>query len=289
MIVLLLLLANVSAAPVGSPPWAVGHGHSQPLDSWPCWRLVAASDLIVAGQLDADEGSRARLRDDEWDFLRLKLSRIASLKGPDTASIEIRFSPAASRSLPSARAASLLGKGAIAFLVVVDAGDSPGIYFAPGSAADQCEPLMAHDKSNEEAIGHEVARQQEIGDRPPLKVSAAIDARVEALVGGLLQERTQDAAVEELFRLTDDAIPSLVARLADRRPLPSRRMVVPNAPTHFESRSIYTPAVVTDVLATVLESLTGVSFGRIANGGTERDRARNVRGWRLFVHERLGQ
>jgi hypothetical protein len=59
--------------------------------------------------------------------------------------------------------------------------------------------------------------------------------------------------------------------------------LVNHTPNAFEAMRHYGPEQVVDGLDAVLNQITGESFGSIANGGSDRQRAASVAGWRIYA------
>jgi hypothetical protein len=88
----------------------------------------------------------------------------------------------------------------------------------------------------------------------------------------------------KLERLGSSAVPAIIAQMDDRRPLAVQQISLKNRfPGAFESVRHYGPELIVDGLDTILNQLTGQSFGFIGNGGSDEDRRRAVLGWRTYA------
>jgi len=52
----------------------------------------------------------------------------------------------------------------------------------------------------------------------------------------------------------------------------------------FEGARQYGPTVVVEAVSAILNQLLGESFGFIYNGASQRERQREINGWRVFLH-----
>jgi len=114
-----------------------------------------------------------------------------------------------------------------------------------------------------------------------------IDGRVALLITHAVEARTQaaeQAAFDELEKLGCAAVPAIIQRMDDRRPLPVRYISLENkSPQAFEAIRQYGPEEVVDALAAILNQLTGQHFEFIYNGASDDLRAKSVAGWRAFL------
>jgi hypothetical protein len=79
-------------------------------------------------------------------------------------------------------------------------------------------------------------------------------------------------------------------RMDERRPLPIPQISLENrSPNAFEGIAHYGPKLVVDAMAVLLEAMSGESFGTIANGGSERERAATVDSWRIYLYYQQGK
>jgi hypothetical protein len=116
--------------------------------------------------------------------------------------------------------------------------------------------------------------------------SSTIDERVADLIGQMLNSATEHQAFSDLEALGCAAVPVIIERMDDRRPLPDHSISLRNNwPTAFEGLRHYSPQQVVDALVAVLNQLTGRDFGFIYNGATDAGRTDTVRAWREFLRD----
>jgi hypothetical protein len=111
-----------------------------------------------------------------------------------------------------------------------------------------------------------------------------MDARVAALIEKTVHRETEQQAFKDLESLGCAAVPSIIARMDDRRKLQEHYIALKNNfPGAFEGIRQYGPEEVVDALAAILNQLTTQHFGFIYNGATGAERTRTVEGWRKFL------
>lgn len=111
-----------------------------------------------------------------------------------------------------------------------------------------------------------------------------IDDKVAALIERMLDKATEQQAFRELESLGCPAVPAIIRRMDDRRPLPDPNISLANkSPQAFEGMRHYGPKMIVDALAAILNQMTGQHFGFICNGGTEQERTKAIQGWRNFL------
>lgn len=93
--------------------------------------------------------------------------------------------------------------------------------------------------------------------------------------------RRQMQALGELEAMGEVVVPYLVAHLDDMRPLATDRISLVNkSPDAFEAFRHYSPKVVHDALAAILNQITGNSFVFVYNGATSQQRKKiAIYGW----------
>jgi hypothetical protein len=100
----------------------------------------------------------------------------------------------------------------------------------------------------------------------------------------MLNARTEQQAFLDLEALGCSAVPAVIERLDDRRPLPDPRLSLRNPGfSAFEGLRHYSPQQVVDALAAILNQVTGQDFGFIYNGATDAARTETVQAWREFL------
>ena len=112
-----------------------------------------------------------------------------------------------------------------------------------------------------------------------------LDDKVARLIEQALDADTQAQAFVELEALECEAVPAIIRRLDDRRPLPLHQISLENkSPDAFEGLRHYGPEQVVDALAAILNQVTGQSFGFIYNGGSDDERSSTVKGWKEYLN-----
>jgi hypothetical protein len=288
------LLAPAVGALLGGEPAAAADASAPGRDRG-CWRMLAASDVVVAGKLrvPAEDFRRAR-GDAKWPAVDLSIDVRRIIKGDvGTGPLAIRYVP---HDHPHGVAPDVVsgldGKDVVAFLVVEASasGSAEHRYFTWQSRKSACPALMESDERKVVEIEKETAAQQAVASDPQLEARDTGQpeySRVKALIGRMLKRRSQDDAIRSLLSLRESAIPSIVVLMDDRRRLPQRHMAVKGDPDSFEGVSLYQPETVFDALDVVLHVLSGgESFGSVKNGATDRVRRRVLSGWRVYVGHR---
>lgn len=245
--------------------------------------LLAASDLVLLGKMDvpkqrlADEARKA-----SPEYLDIPLKVESAVKGGSVGSVTVRFYPQDAVYKPSIESVlRLAGKPAMLFLTRVDEGPV-GLYFA-GHTPDALE--LATDLTVAAARA-EAARQALIVASWRADTTLPRFAEVRALVArlGRVSGDQQQRVFDRLVALGEAAVPAIVAQMDDRRALRTQAIsLVNHTPDAFEAMRHYGPEQVVDGLDAVLNQITGESFGSIANGGSDRQRAASVAGWRIYA------
>ncbi|BDU19993.1 hypothetical protein DYGSA30_14500 [Dyella sp. GSA-30] len=108
-------------------------------------------------------------------------------------------------------------------------------------------------------------------------------SKVDTLLGQATQSGTEAKAFAELEALGTDAVPYLVGHLSDMRQLPKSEIELNNnADGAFEGIRHYSPSVVHDALAAILNQLTGQNFVVVYNGASLADRQSNTALWQQW-------
>lgn len=101
-------------------------------------------------------------------------------------------------------------------------------------------------------------------------------------------EGKQARLLKELQTLGIEAVPFIVKYMDDRRLLQFEYLALENrAVNRFEAMRQYSPRLVVDAIAAVLNQVTGENFGFIYNGGEDIARSEVVRGWKDYVRNRF--
>ena len=123
----------------------------------------------------------------------------------------------------------------------------------------------------------------------PEPAAENLGAKVKSGIDRALAAKTQDelqAAFDSIVQLGCPAVPEVVDRMDDRRKLPVQYLRLANdSPQAFEAFRQYTPEVLTDALAAILDDVTMGDCGFIFNGASEAKRVETVECWRKFVRD----
>ena len=269
--------ALASYAPVGSDARPVACPADGELAN-----LVAASDHILIARMEFPpsllaDGGMPR-------YLELPLSVQASIKGGQEHAASLLYFPSSTPYYPSPDALTgLIGEPALLFLTQID-DDPPQLYFAGNSSG----ALRPADRLTVKAVRQEVARQSGIADNwrpdPSHRYSREVSGLISQL--GVVEGYRQQQVFDSLVDLGSDAVPAIVSQMDDRRPLRTQAISLENrSPDAFEATRHYGPEQVVDGLDAVLQQITGASFGTIVNGGSERERAATIAGWRVYASD----
>lgn len=115
----------------------------------------------------------------------------------------------------------------------------------------------------------------------------SFDLAVSLLVERALNPSSRLQAFWGLEALGCRAVPAMVRRLDDRRPLSGGLSLVNTRPGAFEGMRHYSPRQMVDALAAILNQITAQDFGFIYNGAPDSSRSATVRGWREYL-KRVG-
>ena len=257
--------------------------------SRPLSRLVAASETIIVGQFETTSkavGLAAQAKSPS--YMNLMVKNAIPLKGapPDRPVVAVYPQDAPSRpSLAALRTAAI--EPSLMFLTWVD--DFKGLYFA-GYTPDALRPaapaLVA-------ATRVELARQDAIlrywKADPRLPDYAQAHRLIQQLAHLPKTANSADAQqriFDQIEALGPRAVPAIIAQMDDRRPLAVKAIALTNkSPDAFEGRRFYSPDLVVDALAALLNQITGEGFGNIESGGSDRTRRATVDGWRIHAHD----
>lgn len=267
------------------------------------WKLVAQSDLIVRGRLIAPVQTlraRSKSKKPNEEILKVRIHQV--LKGKQgQKSLAIRISTPLASYEPSLQTIlSLNGKEVVAMVGRED-GESIQGQFLPSPSAEQSffagyspEALQPDSSDLALRIRTEVQNQERIAaefSRLPAARPDASEPKVKALIQAMLNEKSEQKAFADLESLGAQAVPSTIRLMDDRRrlPFPGGIMLRNKSLNAFEGARQYRPDVVVDALAAILNQVTGESFGFIYNGASQRERQREVNGWRVFLHYRFSK
>ncbi len=251
------------------------------------WRLVAQSHFIVVGTLDIPvEDLRQAIESGDHRYVELRVAPFELVKGSiERKDLKVRYFTQEAWYAPRPDSViKMHRKNALLFLIQVDDPYSQGLYFSGHTPA----ALQLVSEENVDLIRKEVHRQQDLlasfSQPRDSKIEAQYDA-VDILIKKSLRKETQHAAFAELEALGKVAVPAMILLMDDRRPLPIKGISLRNKSENaFEGLRHYSPELVVDAMAALLNQLTGEGFGSIYNGASERERRETVNGWRIYLH-----
>jgi len=245
--------------------------------------LIAASDLVLVGRMNVPKQRLINeARKPSPEYLDIPIQVEGVVKGDSVGSATVRFYPQDAAYKPSNEVVlGLAGEPAVLFLTRVD--DGPvGLYFAgytPSALTRATDLTVA-------AVRAEASRQTRITASWRADTTMPRFAEVRALVArlGRVSGDQQQRVFDRLEALGPAAVPAIVSQMDDRRALRTQAISLANrAPDAFEGMRHYGPEQVVDGLDAVLTQITGQSFGSIGNGGSSRQRAATVAGWRVYA------
>ena len=107
---------------------------------------------------------------------------------------------------------------------------------------------------------------------------------IATLVDETTNAQTEPEAFLRLESYGENGVPYLVQHLGDMRPLGDKNMtlkniVIVNSKKTEQGQRIYTPEVVSDAMAALLNQITGKSFEFVYNGADPATRAANRKEW----------
>lgn len=220
------------------------------------WRSLVRSDLVVVGA----PGYTARISKSRTEAVRAKIGTPLKGAAPDE---PFTFMRTMDQGIPEPEC--LFG------FVWVD--DAKRWYLVDVRPAD---PWILEETKREIALHEKLLK--EFAVKPERETDEVVAAAIERLAG----EEAQ-AGADALTDLGDKALPSIIARLDDRRPMKDRGISFKNAsPEAFEAVRHYSPKQVVDALSAVLNRITGEHFFGISNGAPDAQRDREIAAWRLY-------
>lgn len=257
------------------------------------WRTVAQSRLILVGTFQATSSDLSDpVRRDGQSYVPISVEVEEVLFGTGTGNrVTVRHLAGDPAYLPSDEdVLSLSSRRALLFLI--SDRYSEKYYFAGWSdeglrpASDELVATIRAEVERQAAV---LKNWQVNPKTPHFKEVGTLIERVlasgaqDGTVGSI---EVQEAAFREIEALGLDAVEAIVAQMDDRRPLPRAAISLVNkSPDAFEGMRHYSPDVVVDALAAILNQLTGESFGFIYNGDSEAERTATVNGWRIYVDQ----
>ena len=259
-------------------------GRVSSLESTDSWRVVANSHLIIKGILHVNVDEIKRILKSKPMYYKLSLEVEYILKGEYADRIILinkyirvdEYEPTVEYII------NLNGCDVIAFLTKIDDKYSEGYYFSLSTN----ESLQEATETNIRDTCEEILKQDDILEKG-LWIYDTLANTYDDIVKDLIEHMLDVNEAEESYRMLEElgqnAVPSIIRFMDDRRVLPMQNITLENPPDFWEAVRFYSPDLVVDVLAAILNQITGESFGFINSGGSERERREAVKGWRIYL------
>jgi hypothetical protein len=256
-------------------------GDAEPISK--SWALCAASTKIAVGTLHVP-ANELRTAPKAGRYLNATVDVSETLKGERSRTVVVRFFSEDRPYAPNTKTMlALNGRPVMVFLTANPDPDAAGRatnYFAGYTAAAIRVPTPAEVAG----IRAEVARQENVLRQWRPHRDWPHETEVKGLIEKTLRPETAAQAFKDLEKLGSDAVPAMADLMDDRRPLGTSLITLRNnVPGAFESNRIYSPKLVVDALAAILNQITARTFGDIENGGSEQQRQLAVNGWRIYA------
>lgn len=246
------------------------------------WRLIAKSPLILRGVMTVptEEFNESR-QYNEFKFINLQLKVIEVLKGNLAESnIQIKYQAKGRSDAPNPDfILSMNQKDAIFFLEYNDWPNWKGIYFTNHPPS---EALQKFTKQLIQEIKREITKQERMIKDLKICKSETLPYQndVKLLIKEMFVKESAAMAYNKLSLLDSNAVPALVCNLDNRQQLPLQTLIFSKMPGFTIQ---YHPKVAIDALAAILNKITEENFGRIYNGGSERERDQLLWSWRVWL------
>ena len=243
-------------------------------------RLVAMAPVIAVGSLNIDAATlKAAAEAQRPDYVTVPLSLARMLKGATGVSPVLRYWPVETNYQPThADLAAAASREHVLFLTP----EGGALYLAGNSS------LLPATSEMTDAVDAELARQYAIVSDWHAETQLPHGGEVARLIEQLAAlQGTPDARNEQqrLFAaieaLGESAVPAIVSRMEDRRPLAVGAISLVNkAPDAFEARRHYVVVTIGDAMVAILNQLTGiyfVNYNRLSPG--------SLAGWRVYTRD----
>ncbi|MDF7774386.1 hypothetical protein P1X14_03935 [Sphingomonas sp. AOB5] len=243
--------------------------------------LLAGSNLVLIGRMTAPAQLAGEAEKPSPGYLDIPVVVDGVLKGDAADHVSLRFYPKDAPYKPSNDdVLRLTGVPAILFLTRAE----DGLYFAgytPGALTRATDLAVGTTRA-------EISRQEQIAGAWRIDTRLPRFGEVRTLIArlGHVRDDAQRSIFEQLEALGSEAVPAIIAQMDDRRPLLTQEIsLINHDPDAFEGITHYGPEQVVDALNAVLTHITGVSFGSISNGGSDRERDAAIAGWRVYAND----
>ena len=117
-------------------------------------------------------------------------------------------------------------------------------------------------------------------DRQFIVKDKELHTTITQLIKNIKFENTQQLAIQKLIALGDKAVPLIIYSMDNYLKVDNNEIKI-----HQKNGTVktYSPDLVVDVLAIVLNSITGMHYGYIYNGASDLERAQTVSAWRTYL------
>ncbi len=249
----------------------------------PTWQTLAASDLVVAGEC----GGEIPVFAGRPVVIQLKITRPTIVSGSSFES-EPRVEVVAATNTEVEYLQGLRGKEVLVFAGVYGRGsDTLRLPGSVGGSVFRFDDELAEavrQLARENTRSYELARADKAHLCAVTPVTRQVDKRIAELGKGA---EAAEKAVQGLIDLGWPAFRAIVCSLeAANGPYVGGTLRVRTS-AGFEQYAFFKPEKIVDILDLVLSTLSGESFGSIASGGSEKERARAVKGWWTFLGREL--
>ncbi len=243
-------------------------------------RMVAQSDAIVRGQFPTDV---VKLKIQPKSYLELAIKPIETLKGDDVPSpIPLKYFVQDPKTV-------IPNQPCVFFLLDLREDKYNKCFFLVSQSTIIGSGFFLDEPDLVMSIKTEIKLQNETVQHFAQIVSGIIplEDKVKTLIEDMMDANKATMAYKTLEELGNDAVPAIIHHMNDMRDLPVKHIQLENkSPQAWEAFRHYGPQKVIDVLAAILNQITGEFFGEIHNGGTDKERLKAYRGWVNWLSKR---
>ncbi len=251
------------------------------------WKNVAAAQYIVTGTLNIDTNKINEIKSSKADYIEFAFTIDSVFKGnlPEKEITIRKFICDKNGKENRCNDSNLfLFNGQKVLAPIVKSQTKPGQYAFIKSSV---KTISLATEENLNKAAKEIAMQKEIIESKlyaEICPFAQLSDSVKSLIEDMLTASKAEEAYVKLERLGTQAIPAIICQMDDRRELAVKNISLENKyPNATEPSRQYSPKVVTDVLAAILNQVARNSFGFIYNGASEEERNSAINGWRIFL------
>ncbi len=251
------------------------------------WKDVAAAQYIVTGTLNIDTNKINEIKSSKADYIEFAFTIDSIFKGnlPEKEITIRKFICDKNGKENRCNDSNLfLFNGQKVLAPIVKSQTKPGQYAFIKSSV---KTISLATEENLNKAAKEIAMQKEIIENKlyaEICPFAQLSDSVKSLIEDMLTASKAEEAYVKLERLGTQVIPAIICQMDDRRELAVKNISLENKyPNATEPSRQYSPKVVTDVLAAILNQVARNSFGFIYNGASEEERNSAINGWRIFL------